>query len=394
MRILLLLFFILVGTAKVQSQQDVIKAKIIWDDHHVLDGYVRKNFPVYTPQQFDFSKTGDKPFQTIAANNIKRIELSTGRIFEKYNISIPLINKNYIERKLSDYQKKENQFNGNLLIEKVITGSLSLYLYIDKYRNEHFFYKEEIDTSLIKIPNITFVNESGIFNQDNTFKNMLKQLVEVKKCSPELNQKIEKLEYDLASMLDAFRDLNACSGTPVDTKSYTNRIREKFEFGIIGGVTSMQSYPIYYSKWSTRPTFGVFLQILPSKGYTSCYFNFEAKIQYYRSERTYPAADRELIMSSIDLDPCVRIFFHKKSQGFFMKTGANLKLVFSFREELANPYSVEGHINLQKGLQMGFIAGGGYDFRKVAVEGQLNHSLFIYNYNVIAVTARVNLFAK
>jgi hypothetical protein len=298
---------------------------------------------------------------------------------------------------MNDYQRPENQFSGNALVEKVIAGSLSLYQFIDIYQFEHFFYKDGSDTGLTYIPNTTYVTDKSIFNQDRSFKEWLKQMVEVKNCSSRLNQEIEKLQYDLPSMLFAFKEINACSGTPVDIKTYTRGTRPEFDFGLIAGASFWKAYHLFYLSRSGRPVVGAYLQILPRKGYQNYFFNFEITYQSYKADRDFPTADREMKLSSIDLDPSAHIFFNKKPSGFFFKGGVNFKMLIVAKETAkgtASPYG-ENVIDLKKGPGYGLIAGAGYDLGKFSIVGQYVHDISnLFDYNSFIVTARVKLATK
>jgi hypothetical protein len=400
MKALLTAYFTFLCCSLAFAQDNLLKAKIYTTTNTVIDAFIKKNFPKSTPQSFDYSVSVSGPFQTIKANSIKRVEFEEGLVFENNFIKIPVILKDYMDRRIKDYERPEDELSGNVLVEKIMVGEVNFYQFIDKYEYEHFFYKKQPDTAITYIPNKTYLTEERSFIvQDVSFKTTVKALAVQYHCAPSLDEKIEKLKYERRLMLAIFQDLNACAGTPVEIKTYVNKTKDKPHFGILGGASFLKVKDIYNRTGTLSPTVGAFMQVMPGTGYKNYFLNIEASLMYYSSGKALEFASgsgkASLKFLVLNLDPGVRIVLKKKAEGIFLKAGANIRWIVMANETVFEPGAAERKIEDRKGgLEYGLLVGTGYSFKKFSLQAQYGTPLLTYykNYDFFSLTGSVRLW--
>src|SRR6266496_4195147 len=138
------------------SAQNFSKAKIYTKSNTTIDCYIKNANYEGTPQKLSYSLTNGGNLSSITANEINKVEFEDGTIYENHFINVPVILENYIDRRLINYKVEANNFKGNALVEKIISGPVSFYQFIDKFTFPHFFYSTSSDPEIVLLPYVTY----------------------------------------------------------------------------------------------------------------------------------------------------------------------------------------------------------------------------------------------
>src|SRR6186713_222240 len=180
------------------AQRGINKGKI-YIKNTILEGYISISVIDETPQKFTFSENNKGPFRPISAEEISKVEYDNGIAFEKHYINVEIVSKDYLERSQEDYHYQENAFSGYAFIQKLLAGSVSLYLFTDKFGYDHFFSKTPNDTAIVYMPNRAYIDKDGAIKKDNSYKNLVLSLVRQNDCNKIHN--LDQLEYGIYSMV-------------------------------------------------------------------------------------------------------------------------------------------------------------------------------------------------
>ena len=123
----ILLFFIFISCFELLRAQTTVDGKIITEDGRTITAKIKLATDESTPQSFQYSSTGNESFTEIKTENIRSVEFSTGELYEKYSITVPVMAGDFTERQKADYFTQKNILSENVLVERLITGPTSLY---------------------------------------------------------------------------------------------------------------------------------------------------------------------------------------------------------------------------------------------------------------------------
>jgi hypothetical protein len=206
-----LLFAAMILSIAAAAQNEPLTDATIKTGNGTLSGFVRNASDPSTPQFFSFSTAKSGPFRSIPLNEIERVELADGSIFERHYIEVPLLSAPELERRKSSYGP-ELYFKGAALVQKVVSGKLSLYSFEDRYEMPHFFFTENQDTALTLLTYEPYVTENSQMEGSSGFRNPLNRLAISMGCSESLSQEVTRASYTERSLTSMFQRLNQCDG--------------------------------------------------------------------------------------------------------------------------------------------------------------------------------------
>jgi len=412
MRLLTLsLFFFISLTAS--SQNAFTKAIIYKSDGSKIDCYIKNTTNESTQQVFEYSIEKGGAVTRIDAASVSKVEFEDGMILEKYTIDIYTINAMAINRKLADYEFPDNKFAGTVMVEKLITGTQSLYQFVDKYEYPHFFYKNSSAVNLEKLEYKEYTNDVGEFINKREFRSQLLFLASNAGCEKKLESLIGRTEYRLANMLSVFKALNGCLGEKSIVNNKYVTAKPGLRVTINGGLSAtnltipdpnQSSYPGLTAEsfsGSIGPLLGASLEIVPQKrqkNYTVSldvlYHSYSAKTDSLRPY-SYLTGIGEFKFSAFSLSPSVRFRLTKSLIAPCIEGGFSYRFLSKTKDYYYTHNSISGEekkreIFTGKSNTIGYFAGAGVEFKKFSILARYtmaaNSSAF--HYNTIFVMAK------
>jgi hypothetical protein len=315
------------------SQRSVNKGKIYFSDK-TLDGYISILSSEATPQGFLFS---DKPNGNFipASGNITRVEFDNGLIYEPFMIKISVLTNDYLTRRLVDYEK--NIFKGVRFLQNLVSGNFSLYLLRDEYGFQHFFYKAGYQKEVTYLQNNSYVDEQGMFFQDNAYRNQIGFLFKTQNCSVN-ESRINNVPYDITSLPALFKRLNACGGGN-STDNFKKQSKSLFLPGIIAGMMAKRVEPDHNSPgWQRQivPAAGVYFLFEPGQGRKGMGFGADVVFNSFKSESGYRTATTSYAgfkgfyeYTGLELTPFLRFYMSGTKVRTYISAGANISLALN-----------------------------------------------------------------
>jgi hypothetical protein len=339
------------------------------------------------------SDAGD--LTVIEANEIKKIVFEDGITFENHFINVPVIDENYMYRTQAQYKEKSNYFKGYTLVEKLVTGTISLYQYVDRFHYSHFFYQTSTDSEIVLLTYQTYV-EDAEFKYDNSYKSLLLFLARVNECNSSVDSKIEQLKYEVNPIINIIRELNACSGQSIQLNNteYTNHT--EIRFGLMGGYTFTDlhfhlingNYPGLTDRSfsiSIKPMIGVYVDLIPTKKIRNYAASLELFYHHYKQEtdsikvNSYTSAVAFINYSAIDFNPSIRFLFTKKPARPFIEGNINVSFLTN-EEDHYDSYSsgskTSQPIFAGHGISTSLGVGAGIEVQRIIFQVRYYSSIF------------------
>jgi hypothetical protein len=375
-------------------------AKILTTTGQNIQANIKKTTYEGTPQKFYYTDTAESNLKQIIAPDIQSIIFQDGLILENHYIRINVLVRQYIYRSIEDYNFKSTELAQNVLIEKLVSGPISLYLFTDKYDFPHFFLKHTADTGITYLRNKSYVTANMKFHQDQLFKNTINDLLEKNNCYSVSAIELERLSYDTRSMIKLFRQINNCFGATVNTDIVHERKKEKVHFGILGGVaTTYLQVPNTQTDRYLSPLLGVYVDIIPTKSLRDYTLGIELSAKPYRMEKFSEDGDvagtRTLKYAIINMSPVFRKFLVQEGKGIFLAGGFSFggtlggKEVYIYKDAAGNQTTKVYRDN--KGL-WGFIFGTGFDYKQISVHARYSGFPVLNKSNYFSIQSNLRLF--
>lgn len=383
----------------VAAQQNISKGKITTATS-TFEGYISSTELDETPQEFKISEKKDGPFRAVT-EQVLRVELANGEVFERHTIKVSTINKNYLDREKEDYN---NPSSKDVLVQKLLSGAISMYLFKDEFTYPHYFYKTASDNVLVLLVNQPYVGANDTLHEDNSFRNQLKYLAATNNCE-KIAPRAMNVNYDVNKLVGIAASINKCAGS---SSTYDYRKLKKFEVGIevAGGYTRLSPKKLENTKSSSNG-FVVGGTVKFSKpGKSSLYFF--ADIFYYHllidnlytsPNQTFPYSDHyKENRNTIYFAPGARIYVgERKIRPYFEGGFALLSLRKSKidREEILNNGS--SRVSNSESSRFGFdgkvFAGIGIGSNRVSGLARMEFDLDRGGYFASAIL-RVSVFNR
>jgi hypothetical protein len=387
------------------SQTNVIKGRVFFSNNQPVDAYIQLSAVESTPQTFLYSADIKGPFVAIQPGQAKKVELSDGSVYESHLIRVPVINKEYLNRRKEDYTYSGNMDTGIHFVERILEGNVRFYQYLDAYGYPHFFYGAVSDTTLTYLVHDPYVDESLNVRNNSTYKNLISFFAGSVNCPRVTDQKLQGVRYVLRDLLPLFTELNKCSGSTVSARPYLQSKKPVLNFGLMGGVLSSGMGQSEYHR-STDPAFGIYADLTPGKSYKNYKLSIEAV--YYAHDHqtdsiihTINHSQVSVNLSTLQLNPVARFLLAKKTQSAFIETGIHFSYVFKYTVTEVSKDVVFNAVNSSTATGKdfafyGLIAGVGYDFGRTLVS--LRYSITSNNswsgHNYLGLLAKIRLTNK
>jgi len=388
-------------SVSVVAQRGINKGKI-FINNKILEGYISISVYDETPQKFTFSENEKGPFRPISVEEISKVEYDNGITFEKHYINVEIISRDYLERSQEDYHYPENAFSGYSFVQKLLAGSVSLYLFTDKFGYDHFFCKTPIDTAIVYMPNRAYIDKDGAIKKDNSYKNLVLSLLRQNDCSKIHN--LDRLEYKMYQMVNMFKVINDCSGSQSFNLNKNNK--PKINAGVLLGVVSNYVNPDFSDAHIDReivPSFGGFFTVAPKYNLKSIAFYLELMLINYKSSQDTinvgPGLKKVEYFKcpKIHISPLIRIYLSENSSKFFFEPGISFSIMKKgilktdyydaqgFSSSTSQPYSLS--------TQFLLTAGAGVDINRLSLQARFSSSLIKDNKsNYFGIIGKISVF--
>jgi hypothetical protein len=374
-------------------------AKITTSDGRTFNVTIQNAVFKGTPQEFIIAGSGS----ALKQDQIAKVEYSNGEVLERHFISIETIPTAYFERDLSEYANPKNNFSGDKMVERILSGKISLFLYEDEYGFSHFFYLTNSDTALNYLPNRTYRDDqqktypSQKIYPDQSYKNLMLGLILGKNCPSSLTKRINDAEYNLKEITKIFEQINSCLGSNATGQAMLERKKDQFSIDLVAGVEAVE-YDVYSR--NLQPEAGISLNVSPGYGIRKTQFSLDIIYDRFSAtidsvQTTFGNSHAEVNISSISLNPIVRHFFNKESNKFFLEGGLNMRFLLNRQESLTSP-TIVTKSDLEIGMQTGYILGAGYKWDKFSMSAGYTNvfSQRISLYNFFDLRAKFRIFNR
>jgi hypothetical protein len=227
----LLLFSFLFLSEAFAQLRPVSRARLLTTGG-TLQGFVRNEAKVFTPQYFDFSESEGGPFRRLSAGGMLRVELDDSTVFERHRVRMPILARPVEYRQKFDYTASV-YFEGDALLEQLLEGDPALYVYTDSFEVAHFFYREGSDSAVHAITYEPYedIADKGQFG----YRNDLERLGLAAGCGEAVYRDVTYVGYETRDMIQFFQQLNACSGTQARIIGRFNKKSNIIRAGLLAG---------------------------------------------------------------------------------------------------------------------------------------------------------------
>jgi len=382
------------------AQTNIYPGKLFLEDGTTINAFIKFSAYEGTPQDFSYTTAENSETKRINKDQLKKIELQDGTVYEKYTINVYDINKNYLDRLLWDYSEP-NLIAGKYLLEKVVSGKIELYQFLGKYPYPHFFYNEPNDTGVVYLRNNTFVDDNRVLQEDKAYSTSLKSLVANKNCVASLTRKVENLKYEKTAIIRTFQNINECAGGQAVALNKLKNNKPIWNTGVVGGVAAASVGNVRFPR-SMQTAFGIYTEILPAKKVQN--YKLGAELIY----KTFSTASDSLIsdfergqqtidVGAVHLNTVFTYLLKPSSRTVFVEGGLNLmyltqyESVYKFKNVYNNVQSTS--YTLSSKFYPGLLAGVGYQFGRLSIRARYDAVLkqLGQGFNSFGVVAKVKL---
>ncbi|RYZ23659.1 MAG: hypothetical protein EOO16_04055 [Chitinophagaceae bacterium] len=200
-------FFLLLGL--VLTAQERHTPAVVDTDSGTLTGFVRYPASPGTPQHFTFSETAGGPFRDLGAARPRRVLLGDGTLFERHRVRVPVLPLAVSERRPESYSDA-TYLDAPVVVQRLLTGSLSLFQFRDSFGGAHFFVSRGADT-LSWLPYQPYADEQGRIQGAVAYRNALFRLATAGGCGAAIESEIVNLPYEAKELLALVQRINSCT---------------------------------------------------------------------------------------------------------------------------------------------------------------------------------------
>jgi hypothetical protein len=428
---LLTTLVLLIISSFVCGQNSFTKAIIYKPDGSKIDCYIKNTTSESTQQVFNYSlENGGKTIQ-LDVNSISRVEFADGMILERHTVNLVIMNKPLLERRITDYEFEENKFNGDVMVEKIMTGPYSLYQFVDRHGFSHFYYTTNNDTKIEKLEYKIYVAEDSASHlpgyykrgsdlvQKRDYRNQLLFLANNSGCEMKLTPEINRADYKLIHLVPVFKKINNCAGQApqMNNKYVTSEPKLRITANAGAAATSLTipnpnqtNYPGLQAESfssSIGPLLGVSFELVPQKrqknyvlSLDALYHSYSAKTDSLRPN-SYTTGIGKFKFAAISFAPVIRFRLTKSIIAPFIEAGFSYRFLSKKEDNYYYKNSISGQernreIFFGKSNTIGYLAGAGVDFKKFSIHARYtlpaNRSTF--HYSTIFVMAKFAVFGN
>ena len=385
---LLSTIFIMFLVSNLIAQSNFTKAIIYKADNSRLDCFIKNTTYEGTQQVFEYTMEKGGALKTVRSEEISKVEFEDGMILERYFIKFTTMNLPFISRRKANYLAPENNFSGWYMLEKILAGSLNLYLYIDKYEFSHFYYKYTSDSLVQKLEHQVYTTDEGDTIVNNTaFRNDLYFQAVSAGCNEKLLGEINRVEYKQASLIPVFKKINQCMGSTATASNASYANKSTLRVGVVGGISATNLtmarlnpglYPGFDPKLfssQVSPILGVSVEIVPGKRQKNYIVSVDALYHNYKAEtdsihpNIYTTTIGYIKFSSLNISPMVRFRLTNKEVTPFIEGGLSIRLILDKEDYylIRTNVDVKKPIFGNKGSSQAFVGGVGVDLKRFTI---------------------------
>jgi hypothetical protein len=405
-----LVAMLLLSATAAMSQQQEYSPATIYTDSGSVSGYVVNDPHEATPQVFRFSTTMQGQETTYTTANIKRVELADGSLFERHMIDVAVIEDREMERRADQYGTA-SYFKGKALVEKIVSGPVSLYRFIDRYSHLHFFVTENADTALTPLPYEPFFDPvRSVMRRSLDYQNILSRIAVTAGCPASTVKLSSSVVHETRPLINYIQKLNACRGTQGKVNGSLNKKSFNAALGVmVAGVyrqTSVNSKGGFLtaSGSAVSPMIGGFIDLLPSRQNTKMAFGVGVGLMSYKRvldvSYAYPARGvvhmrQESNGAAISLDLSARAMLGHGILRPFVEGGSDVRLLLSnkYREksEMYNGIITDVIRNDGEPIEWTVLAGVGLQSKRGSLHIRGHYALANSDYYMISASIRIRI---
>ena len=221
LRLPLYLIIIVVASTKVAKAQDFKPGFYINQSNEKVEGYF--DFSLFnTPQEFTFKESLEGPSRIIDANEIRTASI------DKIRFETATIQFNALEEKLYAERPDAKFDQGLRVIQVILDGSVSLYMYEDENGNDNFYLKKANELVLLVNQQYQMESTTGdVLNQQiSQYKG---QLLEILGDCNELRTKFSTIAYNKNKLIQLVKSYLDCQGLNPPTYIAKNKLNINLE---------------------------------------------------------------------------------------------------------------------------------------------------------------------
>jgi hypothetical protein len=401
------------------SQSNFTKAVLFKGDGSKIDCYIKNTTNEETQQLFDYALEKNGKTTVIKANELSKIEFEDGMVLELHFIRIISMNTSILNRRLANYEARENKVNDLFMVERLIKGPYTLYQFVDKYGFAHFFYKTSADSVIQKLEYKEYVDESANVINKREFRNQILFLATTAGCEKDLSALIERTEYKLQHMIAVFKKLNACAGTSSEVSNKYIRSGSAMRITVNAGaavtnLTTQTLNALAYQgltedAFSTRISalVGASLEFVPKKRRKNYVASLDVLFHSYSGTTdslhptTYITTIGKFKFSAFSFSPIIRFRIGHKSILPFLEAGVSYRTLSKKEDEYYTRNTISGATTkspIFQGKSNSFAAlgGAGVEFGRFSVHARYSFPIQKAGtyYSTIFLTGKVALFGK
>jgi hypothetical protein len=416
---LLSLFFFFIISVVTSAQNAFTKAVIYKTDGNKIDCYIKNITDESTQQVFEYAMQPGGATTKIDAASLTKVEFTDGMILEKHPIEIYVISTKAITRRQSDYEFPENKFTAPVMVEKLISGTHSLYQFVDKYAFSHFFYTLSGGTSLERLVYKEYVSDNGEIINKREFRSQIQFLASNTGCEKKMEPLIGRTEYKLSNMITVFKGLNECAGEKSVVNNKYLRTKPVIRLTVNGGLSatnltipdpSPSIYPGLTAEAfssSIGPLFGASVELVPQKRQKNyivsldlLYHSYSAKTDSLRPN-SYITGIGKFKFTALSASPVVRFRLTKSKVAPFVELGFSIRTLskkednYYYRNSIANTQTNK-EIFYGKSNTIGYLGGVGIDLKRISFHARytMPANRSTVHYSTIFIMAKFAILGK
>lgn len=210
------------------GQENYLQAYAIGMKGDTMHGFIDYRNWKKNPEKISFKKQLSDKATTFTAQNIK----SFGVADEIYTRGIVLTDVSPVETNELDYIKELRTEVDTVLLQSIIIGHKSLYMFKSEADRETFYILQDTTYTLLEYKRYLAETDGAVVKENKWYLNQL--AVYLNDC-PTIQQDFKNLKYARKNLENLFLTYFDCTGSSI--KFHNRQEKVKTEFGAVAGLT-------------------------------------------------------------------------------------------------------------------------------------------------------------
>ncbi|RYZ23658.1 MAG: hypothetical protein EOO16_04050 [Chitinophagaceae bacterium] len=375
-------------------------------------GFVRDPGGNTTPQVFSFATDKAGPFRDIIIADTRRVVLSDGSVFERRRIRAAVLETAPANRRLESYASAA-RIDGEMFVELLIAGTISLYQYEDTFHYPHFYLVHE-GGSLMPLPFEPYIDSLGRYQGEVAYQNTLFRLATSRGCKSAIETDIVLAAYEASPLMRLVQRINRCGGAA--GKEFGNSTRLDTRMGFRGSVShysqtlSVRESTDKFTAAHKGMTYGLgaFIDVFSRVAnprmiytiagyYSSIRYNVNYSLPVYTTYQNIARATSDARLNFIALEPSARYQLRTEGIRLFVEAGAGFRLLISGRSRLRYydsndvPSYIFEDMSREARFRYDVLAGAGLQLNRGSVHLRYSHGLRQNTMNAVSLVLHLRI---